>query len=51
MMFKCGVTRIGPLSGEELNNQLDAAFASGNITLLCFFLIAIIVDKRLFWGK
>ena len=29
MMFKCGVTRIGPLTGDELNNQLDAAFASG----------------------
>jgi hypothetical protein len=29
MMFKCGVTRIGPFTGDELNNQLDAAFASG----------------------
>lgn len=28
MMFKCGVTRIGPFTGDELNNQLDAAFAS-----------------------
>merc|ERR1719216_642590 len=28
MMFKCGVTRIGPLNGEELTNEIDAAFAS-----------------------
>jgi Ca2+-binding EF-hand superfamily protein len=28
MMFKCGVTRIGPLTGEELTNEVDAAFAS-----------------------
>merc|ERR1712038_845501 len=27
-MFKCGVTRIGPLTGEELTNEIDAAFAS-----------------------
>jgi len=28
MMFKCGVTRIGPLTNEELVNEIDAAFAS-----------------------
>jgi len=28
MMFKCGVTRIGPLSNEELVNEIDAAFAT-----------------------
>merc|ERR1740123_2252782 len=27
MMFKCGVTRIGPLTNEELVNEIDAAFA------------------------
>merc|ERR1712141_65780 len=28
MMFKCGVTRIGPLTNEELVNEIDAAFAA-----------------------
>merc|ERR1712241_1027207 len=28
MMFKCGVTRIGPLTNEELVNEIDSAFAS-----------------------
>lgn len=30
MMFKCGVTRIGPLTGEQLQSDLDAAFASAS---------------------
>jgi hypothetical protein len=30
MMFKCGVTRIGPLSNEELVNDIDSAFASSS---------------------
>jgi len=30
MMFKCGVTRIGPLSNEELVNDIDSAFASAS---------------------
>merc|ERR1719195_1840711 len=28
MMFKCGVTRIGPLTNDELVNEIDAAFAA-----------------------
>jgi len=28
MMFKCGVTRIGPLSQDELSSQIDAAYAA-----------------------
>merc|ERR1712051_988990 len=28
MMFKCGVTRIGPLTNEELVNEIDSTFAS-----------------------
>jgi len=28
MMFKCGVTRIGPLTQDELTNEIDSAFAS-----------------------
>merc|ERR1712048_1114334 len=28
MMFKCGVTRIGPLTQDELVNEIDAAFAA-----------------------
>merc|ERR1712156_114808 len=28
MMFKCGVTRIGPLTQDELVNETDAAFAA-----------------------
>merc|ERR1712051_806323 len=28
MMFKCGVTRIGPLTNEELVNEIDASFAA-----------------------
>jgi len=30
MMFKCGVTRIGPLTNEELVNDIDSAFASSS---------------------
>merc|ERR1712025_64076 len=30
MMFKCGVTRIGPLTNEELVNEIDAAFAASS---------------------
>merc|ERR1712187_208620 len=28
MMFKCGVTRIGPLTQEELVGEIDSAYAS-----------------------
>merc|ERR550534_1623278 len=30
MMFKCGVTRIGPLTNEELVNEIDASFAASS---------------------
>merc|ERR1719210_1924126 len=30
MMFKCGVTRIGPLTNEELVNEIDASFAAAS---------------------
>jgi len=30
MMFKCGVTRIGPLTNEELVNEIDSAYASSS---------------------
>merc|ERR1719361_1626841 len=28
MMFKAGVTRIGPLTSDELNNEIDAVFST-----------------------
>merc|ERR1711933_187598 len=30
MMFKCRVTRIGPLTNEELVNEIDASFAASS---------------------
>jgi hypothetical protein len=41
MMFKCGVSRIGPLTSDELHNEIDSAFAAaapnGTINRQIFF--------------
>merc|ERR1712072_966935 len=49
MMFKCGVSRIGPLTSDELRNEIDSAFAtaapSGSMSRSTF--IELVNSKKL----